>query len=209
MFPSALRHLGLIASLVALNTAPGQSPTDPLKSSGGFDASELLRSPTPVVVETLALDMRRTITTQTQLIRYEATAYQRKVAEARARAYMAAQRRAQTETPTPGKSSKTSKTTKTTKPSEPSKTTTKKTEKKEEPEVAVVLPKKKKVSRYVAVDTVKDERASPKAKKVVMIWDTQSESLVGNSLYDLESPPAVGSTAKFETYSAEYIGTGL
>ena len=43
---------------------------------------------------------------------------------------------------------------------------------------------------------MKDKRASPKAKKVVMIWDTQSESLVGNNVYDVENPPAVGSTAE-------------
>lgn len=201
MFRSTLRYLGIIASFAVLNPAPGQVLPVDVESAGGFDASEVLRSPTPIVVGTLALDMRRTITTQTQLIRYEATAYQRKVAEQRARAYMSAQRRAQAQTATASKPAKTSK------PSEAPKTASKKTTKKAEPEVAV-LPKKK-VSRYVAVDTVKDERASPKAKKVVMIFDTQSETLVGNRLYDLESPPSVGSTAKFETYSAEYIGTGL
>lgn len=67
--------------------------------------------------------------------------------------------------------------------------------------------KKKKV-RYLAVDTVKDERTSPKAEKSVMIWDTQAEEIVGNDVYDVDAAPAVGSTAKFETYSAEYVGTG-
>jgi cell division protein FtsL len=67
---------------------------------------------------------------------------------------------------------------------------------------------KKKRVRYIAVDTVRDERTSPKAKKNVMIWDTQSESVVGNNVYDVESAPSVGTTAKFETYSAEYVGTG-
>src|ERR1700675_2016084 len=53
--------------------------------------------------------MERVITTQTQLIRHEATEYQRKVAEANARAYMAAQLHTQhhastaTATPKPGK----------------------------------------------------------------------------------------------------------
>jgi len=70
-----------------------------------------------------------------------------------------------------------------------------------------VALKKKKV-RYIAVDTVKDEKTSPKAKKAVMIWDTQSETLVGNSVYDVQSTPSVGSTAKFDTYSAEYVGSG-
>lgn len=68
--------------------------------------------------------------------------------------------------------------------------------------------KTKKRPRYIAVDTVKDEKTSPKAKKAVMIWDTQSETIVGNNVYDVQNPPEVGSTAKFETYSAEYVGSG-
>jgi hypothetical protein len=63
-------------------------------------------------------------------------------------------------------------------------------------------------ARYIAVDTVKDERSSPKAKKSIMIWDTRSQEIVGNNVYDVESTPALGSTAKFETYSAEYVGSG-
>jgi hypothetical protein len=68
--------------------------------------------------------------------------------------------------------------------------------------------KKKKV-RYIAVDTEKDERTSANAKKNVMIWDVESESIVGNNVYDVESTPAVGQTAKFETYAAEYVGAGI
>jgi len=74
------------------------------------------------------------------------------------------------------------------------------------PEKKVAL--KKSHTRYIAVDTEKNEKTSPKAKKAVMIWDTQSETVVGNNVYDVQSPPAVGSTAKFETYSAEYVGSG-
>ncbi len=62
--------------------------------------------------------------------------------------------------------------------------------------------------RYLAVDTERNEQTSPKAKKSVMIWDTQSESVVGNNVYDIQNAPPVGSTAKFETYSAEYVGGG-
>jgi len=68
---------------------------------------------------------------------------------------------------------------------------------------------KKRLPRYIAVDTEKDQRASPKADKAVMIWDTQSEQIVGNNVYDIDTPPAVGSTAVFETYSAQYVATGL
>lgn len=67
--------------------------------------------------------------------------------------------------------------------------------------------KKNKV-RYIAVDTEKNDKTSPKAKKAVMIWDTQSETVVGNNVYDVQNPPSVGQTAKFETYSAEYVGSG-
>ena len=67
---------------------------------------------------------------------------------------------------------------------------------------------KKKRVRYIAVDTEKNEKTSPKAKKSVMIWDTQSETIVGNNVYDVQDTPSVGSTAKFETYSAEYVGSG-
>jgi hypothetical protein len=70
-----------------------------------------------------------------------------------------------------------------------------------------VALRKRKV-RYIAVDTEKNEKTSPKARKAVMIWDTQSESMVGNSVYDVQRPPPVGATAKFDTYSAEYVGGG-
>lgn len=67
---------------------------------------------------------------------------------------------------------------------------------------------KKKKPRYIAVDTVKNDKTSPNAKKAVMIYDTQSNQVVGNNVYDVQSPPPVGSTAKFDTYSAEYVGSG-
>lgn len=69
--------------------------------------------------------------------------------------------------------------------------------------------KKKKLPRYIAVDTVREATTSPKAKKVVMIWDTQAEDIVGNNVYDISNPPPVGATSRFETYSAEYVGAGL
>jgi len=64
----------------------------------------------------------------------------------------------------------------------------------------------KKAPRYIAVDTVKNAQTSPGASKAVMIWDTQSEQIVGNNVYDVESAPPVGQTARFETVSAEYVG---
>ncbi len=67
--------------------------------------------------------------------------------------------------------------------------------------------------RYLAVATEKSApepgRKAAKVEKSVMIWDTQSEQIVGNNVYDVESAPGVGTVARFETYSAEYIGAGL
>ena len=68
--------------------------------------------------------------------------------------------------------------------------------------------KKKKV-RYIAVDTERGAKSSPKAKKTVMIYDTQTQKVASNVAYDVEKTPAVGETAKIDSYSAEYVGTGL
>jgi len=68
--------------------------------------------------------------------------------------------------------------------------------------------KAKKV-RYIAVDTERGQASSPKAKKTVMIYDTQTQKVASNNAYDVEKSPTVGSTAKIDTYSAEYVGTGL
>lgn len=65
----------------------------------------------------------------------------------------------------------------------------------------------KKKSRYIAVDTVKDEKST--GAKTVMIFDTQSKEIVGNNVYDVKEAPTTGSVAKFDTYSAEYVGTGV
>jgi hypothetical protein len=63
-----------------------------------------------------------------------------------------------------------------------------------------------KKSRYIAVDTVKDDKST--GAKSVMIFDTQSQEIVGNNVYDIKSAPPKGSVGKFSTYSAEYVGTG-
>jgi len=67
--------------------------------------------------------------------------------------------------------------------------------------------KAKKV-RYIAVDTERGQASSPKAKKTVMIYDTQTQKVASNNAYDVEKPPTVGATAKIDTYSAEYVGSG-
>jgi hypothetical protein len=66
--------------------------------------------------------------------------------------------------------------------------------------------KKPSKPRYIAVKTVKEENS--KGKDQVMIFDTQSNEIVGNNVYDLKESPQVGQTSKFDTYTAEYVGTG-
>lgn len=68
--------------------------------------------------------------------------------------------------------------------------------------------KAKKV-RYIAVDTERGKKTSPKAKKTVMIYDTQTQTVANNVAYDVEKAPSVGTTAKIDNYSAEYVGSGL
>ena len=68
--------------------------------------------------------------------------------------------------------------------------------------------KAKKV-RYIAVDTQRGPKSSPKAKKTVMIYDTQTQRIASNNAYDVAKTPDVGSTAKIDSYSAEYVGSGL
>lgn len=107
----------------------------------------------------------------------QASARQRKIAEQRARLYLAQQAERQK------------------KVAHRSTATTSKT--------IAAAPKK---SRYIAVKTVKEETS--KGSDQVMIFDTQSNQIVGNNVYDLKAPPKVGQTTKFDTYSAEYVGTG-
>ncbi len=59
-------------------------------------------------------------------------------------------------------------------------------------------------SRYMAVETTKDERIQ--GEKAVMIYDTQNQELVSNNVYDVKNTPSVGSTAKFDTYNATFVG---
>ena len=62
-----------------------------------------------------------------------------------------------------------------------------------------------KKKRYIAVNTKKDSRIQ--GEKAVMVFDTKSEKIVGNSVYDVEDAPPTGSTAKFDTVTATYVGS--
>jgi hypothetical protein len=67
--------------------------------------------------------------------------------------------------------------------------------------------KAKKV-RYIAVDTEKDGKTSRQAKKSVMVWDTDRQEIANDKVYDIQKSPPLGQTAKFDRYSAEYVGSG-
>jgi hypothetical protein len=61
-------------------------------------------------------------------------------------------------------------------------------------------------ARYIAVDTVREKDSS--GAKSVMIYDTQTQQVVGNNVYDVKQSPKQGTVSKYDTYSAEYVGTG-
>ena len=61
-------------------------------------------------------------------------------------------------------------------------------------------------SRYIAVATAREPNS--KGTKSLMILDTQTDQVVGNHVYDVKTEPKTGQVGKFETYSAEYVGTG-
>ena len=103
------------------------------------------------------------------IAKQQASERQRKIAEQRARLYMAEQQ----------------------------------AKEKKAAQTAATASKKKK-SRYIAVKTVKEENS--KGASQVMIFDTQSNQVVGNNVYDLKASPKVGQTSKFDTYTAEYVG---
>ena len=60
--------------------------------------------------------------------------------------------------------------------------------------------------RILAVDTRPDERSQGSA--AVMLWDTQTEEIVGNAVYDVEERPPLGEVAVWDNYSALYVGDG-
>lgn len=56
----------------------------------------------------------------------------------------------------------------------------------------------------LAVETEPDERLQ--GKSTVLLWDTQTEEIIGNKVYDVEELPSVGEVARWESYSALYAG---
>jgi hypothetical protein len=61
-------------------------------------------------------------------------------------------------------------------------------------------------TRYIAVRTESSRNSN---QRHVLIYDTYSQQVVSNTLYQLSTLPTIGSTANFGGYQATYIGTGL
>lgn len=61
--------------------------------------------------------------------------------------------------------------------------------------------------RFIAVDTEKTGE-TPKGSAPVMVYDTQSNQIVGNNVYNLGQKPKVGSNTSYDTMTAQYVGTG-
>ena len=109
------------------------------------------------------------------IAKHQATERQRKIAEQRARIYLAKRQEAE-------------------KAAAQARASAPATTKKNEPQQL----------RYIAVRTEKENFNT--GKEAVMIFDTKSDSIVGNQVYDLKQTPKVGSVQKFDTYSAEFVG---
>ena len=63
------------------------------------------------------------------------------------------------------------------------------------------------VPTVIAVDTDADERS--RGARSVMLWDTQTEEILGNEVYDVEEPPTLGNIALWNNVSARYVGRGM
>jgi len=108
--------------------------------------------------------------------KYQADEQQRRIAEARARLYMAKLAKQQEEEEAAAQQASAKKVKKTTTP------------------------------RYIAVETKQAE--GYKGKSAVMIYDTKSQELVGNNVYDLKTAPKAGTVSKYDTVQAQYVGAG-
>jgi type II secretory pathway pseudopilin PulG len=63
----------------------------------------------------------------------------------------------------------------------------------------------KSVPRYLAVDTVAQSQ-SPAQTKQQMVYDTETRKLVGNTVYNVKRTPSPGSSVKYDTMTAKYVG---
>ena len=86
--------------------------------------------------------------------------------------------------------------------------------------VKTLSPNKKQTAAYIKKRQEAKEAAAAKNEalpakwvepaqlKCVCIYDTQSKQFVGTVCYVIASEPAIGELARFESTSAEFVGTG-
>ncbi len=206
MQPRLLRLLALTSASSLLAT--GCAPLSPGETSGPFSgenaqlaAANINRAGTANIAERFATGAPTTATTVATIgiiTKHQASVRQREIAQARAKAayqklVVKQKANAQVTAPAPN-------------PKHPRAGTEAK------PGVQIAEAHKLRpyhIPRYIAVETEKNAQDAPGTKKAVMIWDTQSQEIVGNNVYDIGTAPAVGSNSRFETFSAEYVGAGL
>jgi hypothetical protein len=61
-------------------------------------------------------------------------------------------------------------------------------------------------TKIIAVDTVSDARLQ--GQHVIMLWNTQTQEVVGNQVYDVQSVPKRGEVAVWGNITAQYVGDG-
>ena len=145
------------------------------------------------------------------LATHDATAHQRQVAEQngrRAVAKLKARLAASERETTPASHEKA--THHDTEPNAPKPKTTGPTSETHQAEVKTQPhARSKALPRIIAIATEKDDHTDKKAARAVMLFDTHSEQIIGNKVYDIESEPKPGEDVRFETQSTSYIGASL
>ena len=71
---------------------------------------------------------------------------------------------------------------------------------------AAAILQQKAGTPVIAVDTAPDSRLQ--GSRAVMLWNTQTQRFVGNSVYDISSPPSKGQVAQWGSTTARYVGSG-
>lgn len=184
MSPKLLQTCAAVTSL-ALLTSACENLT-PGENAGLFGTAAGLATGIPLVAAGVDPSIAIPVTAGAVAIagvsayviaKQQASERQRKIAEQRARIYLAEQQKAQQKAAAAAAQASNTK-----------------------------KPKPAKKPRYIAVETVKESNSQGKSQ--VMVFDTQSNEIVGNNVYDLKASPKVGQTTKFDTYTAEYVGTG-
>ena len=204
---SSLLAAGSLFTAGCSNLSPGEN-AGVFGATGGVAAGAIARSMGMSTADSIATGVAAgaMIGAVTYVIaKHEATERQRRIAEERARAITARMRAEAQQHARPEREH-----AEKPRAHRYSKTTRAEPEAASSPvrHTAAAAAAAKKLPRYIAVDTVKDERTTPRAQKSVMIFDTQAGQVVGNNVYDVQAPPKVGSTARFETYTAQYVGSG-